>query len=336
MKNPAKKILISGCALLLLSCNSKVENQETTTTENPQVESKSADATQNPGKFDIESIPVSDKPLGEFPFFSLPKGVQEQNKAVKRSYDMLFFPIDGVMTPLNGKVWKTNVVVSKDNPETWSLPYFLSSYDEIITAKGGVKIFDAKVSKAEMDRIKDQATYFGEEGSVDYWNEAVKTYVIRRPAGDDVYVQISGNSSAGVLQILQKAALKQTITMLTADQIQKDLAEKGKAVLYVNFDTNKAVMKPDGLDAVAEIDKALKADKTIKIAIHGYTDNAGEAAYNLDLSKKRAKAVKSELEKRGIEASRLVSEGFGQTNPIADNATEEGKAQNRRVELVKK
>jgi outer membrane protein OmpA-like peptidoglycan-associated protein len=265
----------------------------------------------------------------------LPEGVQEQNKAIKRSFDMLFFPINGVMTQMEGKVWKSNIVKAKDSEETWSSPYFLKSYDDIIISVGGVKIFDGKVSQEEIDRIKEQATYFGEEGSMDYWNDPVKTYLIRRANGDDIYVQISGNSSSGQLQILQKAPLKQSITLLKSDQIQKDLNDKGKAVLHINFDTDKATLKADGREAVAEIAKALMADKALKIAINGYTDNSGDERHNLNLSIQRAKTVKTELEKSGIDPNRLVSEGFGQNNPIAENNSEEGKAQNRRVELVK-
>jgi len=337
MKNSGIKLVIAGLALLVISCNNKAEKQQGTNKDSLQTEipdDKQPDNTS--GKFDINSVPVSDKDLGEFPFFSLPKGLEEQNKAIKRSFDMLFFPIDGVMIPIEGKVWKSYIVKAENSEEDWSLPYFLKSYDEAITSNGGVKIYEGRVAKEEIEKVKDKATYFGEEGSVDYWNESVKTYLIRRANGDDIYIQISGNSASGQLQILQKAALKQTITLLKSDQIQKDLKDKGKAVLHINFDTDKATLKADGKEAVSEIVKALMADKTMKIAINGYTDNTGDAAHNLELSKQRAKTVKTELEKSGIDSKRLVSEGFGQSNPIAENNSEEGKAQNRRVELVKK
>ena len=334
MKNSGAK-LITGLALLAISCNSSDDKQKENTQETPQTEAATTDQSDDSAKFDINSVPVSDKELGEFPFFSLPNGVEEQNKSIKRSFDMLFFPIEGVMTQMEGRVWKSNIVKARDGEEDWSVAYFLKSYDDAITSVGGVKVFDGKVSREEIDRIKEQATYFGEEGSIDYWNEPVRTYVIRRAGGDDVYLQISGNSSSGALQILQKAPLKQTITLLKSDQIQKDLNDKGKAVLHINFDTDKATLKADGHDAVAEIAKALLADTALKIAINGYTDKTGDENHNLDLSKQRAKTVKMELEKRGIDANRLVSEGFGQSNPIADNNSEEGKAQNRRVELVK-
>ena len=145
----------------------------------------------------------------------------------------------------------------------------------------------------------------------------------------------SATSGAGKINILQKEGFKQTISMLKADQIQKDLNDKGKAVLHINFDTDKATLKADGKEAVAEITKALNTDKMLKISINGYTDNTGDEKHNLDLSKQRAETVKKELIKSGIDVNRLSSEGFGQNNPIADNNTEEGKSQNRRVELIK-
>lgn len=335
MKNSGTKLVIVGLTLLTISCNSKDEKPQDNNQNSQQIETSNTKHPESSGNFDINSIPVSDIELGEFPFFSLPQGVEEQNKAVKRSFDMLFFPINGVMTPVEGKVWKSYIVKAKDTEEDWSLPYFLKSFDEAITSNGGVKIFDGKVSKQELDRIEDQATYFGEEGSMDYWNNAIRTYLIRRANGDDIYIQISGNSSSGELQILQKAPLKQTITLLKSDQIKRDLNNKGKAVLHINFDTDKATLKADGKEAVAEIAKALKDDKGLKISINGYTDNTGEESQNLELSKQRAKTVKTELERSGIDSQRLVSEGFGQNDPIANNNSEEGKAQNRRVELVK-
>lgn len=335
MKNSGTKLLMAGLALLVISCNNNSEKQQDNDQDSLQIETSNTEPPANTAEFDINSIAISDKELGEFPFFSLPKGLQEQNKPIKRSFDMLFVPINGIMTPMEGKVWKSYIVKAEDSDEDWSLPYFLKSYDEAITSYGGVKIFDGKVSQQEIDRIKEQATYFGEEGSIDYWNEVVKTYLIRRNNGEDIYIQISGNTAGGQLQILQKAPLKQTITLLKSDQILTDIKNKGKAILHINFDTDKATLKADGKAAVAEIAKALRDDKELNVSINGFTDNTGEEKHNLELSKQRAKTVKTELEKSGIASNRLVSEGFGQNNPIADNNTDEGKAQNRRVELVK-
>lgn len=336
MKKLTTLLTFTGLAILVLSCENKSEKHTDHYQDTVQTVSKKTEQPDNKGTLDMNSIPISDEELGAFPFFSLPEGVQEQNKAIKRSFDMLFFPINGVMTPMEGKVWKSYIVKNQDSEESWSAPYFLKSYDDAIISAGGVKIFDGKVASAEMNRIKDQATYFGEEGSIDYWNNPVRTYLIRRAGGDDIYLQISANSASGAIQILQKGPLKQTIKLLKADQIQNDLNNKGKAVLYINFDTNKATLKADGKKAVDEIYQVLSNDKALKIDINGYTDNVGEQNLNLQLSKQRAETVKTELVKNGIAENRLTSAGFGQNNPIGDNNSEEGKAKNRRVELVKK
>ena len=84
------------------------------------------------------------------------------------------------------------------------------------------------------------------------------------------------------------------------------------------------------LDEVADI---LKEDMNLKLDVSGHTDNTGEAANNKQLSEKRAKAVYNYLISKGVDASRLSSEGFGQDKPVADNKTEEGRTLNRRVEL---
>lgn len=334
-------LIIAALVLSITSCKNKdnknpetLNNDVSDTIQNKIPETTSEKSSSN--HFNTDAIPISNAELGEIPFFTLPKGIDANGKPVKRSFDRLFFPLDGVMTPIEGKVWKADFRVSANSEEDWSLPYFQKSYDDAITAVGGVKIYDGKVPREELDRIEPDATYFGENGSLDYWNNPTRVYIIRRTNGDDIYIQLSGDSAMGALQILQKAPFEQTITILKSDQIQKDLNEKGKAVLHINFDTDKATLKADGNTAVAEIEKALKADHTLNISINGYTDNTGNAAHNLQLSKDRANTVKKAIIASGIEADRLASDGFGSKAPLSDNATEEGRAQNRRVELLKK
>ncbi|SIS60422.1 hypothetical protein SAMN05421786_101443 [Chryseobacterium ureilyticum] len=209
--NMKKTLIILSIGALLAACNKKSEQKTNTAQDTVAIEDNRA-AEKSPEEitqFDINSIPVSSAEVGELPFFSFPQGLDFQNKPVQRSYDMLFFPLKGVMTKIEGKVWKTYVINEKSNTEEWSLPYFLKSYDDAITKVGGVKIFDGKVSQKELDRIKEEAKYFGEEGSIDYWNEPVKVYVIRRQNGDDIYIQLYGNTATGAIQILQKLPVEQ-------------------------------------------------------------------------------------------------------------------------------
>lgn len=87
---------------------------------------------------------------------------------------------------------------------------------------------------------------------------------------------------------------------------------------------------------MAEVVKLLQANPALRLAVEGHTDNAGTPAHNQQLSEARAQAVVTALAAQGIATGRLQSAGFGQTKPLADNATEAGRAQNRRVELVKR
>jgi outer membrane protein OmpA-like peptidoglycan-associated protein len=103
----------------------------------------------------------------------------------------------------------------------------------------------------------------------------------------------------------------------------------------INFDINKADIKPESMGTLNTIVEILKKNPEVKFEVQGHTDNSGIAANNLALSQKRADAVKQQLVSLGIEEARLTSKGFGDTKPISDNATPEGKANNRRVEFVR-
>ena len=114
------------------------------------------------------------------------------------------------------------------------------------------------------------------------------------------------------------------------------LFEEGKKELVlegVNFETNKAVLVPDSLTVLDRVAASLADWPEVRVEIGGHTDSQGSAAYNLTLSDKRAQAVKDYLVGKGIDAARMTVKGYGETKPIADNGTPEGRATNRRVEL---
>jgi OmpA-OmpF porin, OOP family len=115
------------------------------------------------------------------------------------------------------------------------------------------------------------------------------------------------------------------------------LVEEGKfSTTGILFDVNSATIKPESNGVLKEISEVLKKYPEIKVNIVGHTDSDGSDAANLELSKKRAAAVKDALAKDfGIDASRMNSDGKGETVPVADNKTKEAKAQNRRVEFIK-
>jgi len=107
--------------------------------------------------------------------------------------------------------------------------------------------------------------------------------------------------------------------------------------LKIEFDFNKAIVKPQYYNEIKEVADFLSAHPNLKATLEGHTDNIGTAKYNLNLSRKRADAVKKVLVKEfKIAPERLTAVGYGFTMPIADNKTEEGRQENRRVQAVMK
>lgn len=103
----------------------------------------------------------------------------------------------------------------------------------------------------------------------------------------------------------------------------------------INFDIDKSTIKPESMGTLNMIVNVLKENPDLKFEIDGHTDNTGTPDHNLALSQQRADAVKTQLVNMGINASRLSTKGFGDAKPIGDNSTQEGKANNRRVEFVR-
>ena len=158
---------------------------------------------------------------------------------------------------------------------------------------------------------------------------------LREP--DEVWVRLepeifSAPTQSYKLVIVEVAAMQQVVS---ANQLLDELNRNGFIALYINFDTGKAELKADGQATVAEIVSMLKAAPALRLAIEGHTDSQGQAEANKLLSEQRAQSVMNAIVAAGIEAQRLTAAGFGQERPVADNRSEEGRAKNRRVELVK-
>jgi len=112
------------------------------------------------------------------------------------------------------------------------------------------------------------------------------------------------------------------------------VAKKKIVLRGVNFDFDKATLQPQGKPILDEAARILKENPSIDVQVQGHTDSIGSVEYNLRLSDRRAATVKNYLVSQGVPASRLTTKGFGKANPVATNDTAEGRAQNRRVELV--
>ena len=149
----------------------------------------------------------------------------------------------------------------------------------------------------------------------------------------ETWAEVYSYSDSYNLTIIEKGEVEQEIT---ANAILEELNKTGKAILYINFDSGKSTIKNESMPVVDQIIEMMNQAPDIQISIEGHTDSDGKNESNLKLSEARAKAVVEAITKGGIDAARLSSAGFGEEKPIADNSTDEGKAKNRRVELIKK
>lgn len=149
----------------------------------------------------------------------------------------------------------------------------------------------------------------------------------------ETWVEVWATPETYSLTIIEKGEVEQEIT---ANAILKELNETGKVILYINFDSGKSTIKKESMPIIEQIIEMMKQAPDIKLSVEGHTDSDGSNESNLKLSEARAKAVVEAITKGGIEAARLSFAGFGEEKPIADNSTAEGKAKNRRVELIKK
>lgn len=343
-----KKIaLASITALLLLNACKQKENKETTQTQ--QTESTpskptTADNTLKSATFDINKIKITDDIEGSFPYFKLPEGYtftdpnSYYGSGKIKDFDKEFLYNHGIYFPIEGKSFKANIRVDgKFKDKVFSKLELQKSFDDLITKLGGVKINNGEpIKSGEEERLLTVAPNALSDGYLFSCNnfEDVHTYVIRTNE-KSVFIQYNLSTEEANLTVIEPQAFENKMDIIPATEIQKQLDEKGKAILYINFDTDKSTLKDDGIKAVAEIAKVLEAEKNLKLSIEGHTDNTGEAKHNKTLSYDRANTVLKNLVSLKIDGNRLKSVGYGADKPLVANDTEENKAKNRRVELVK-
>jgi len=180
-------------------------------------------------------------------------------------------------------------------------------------------------------KIGGQIVYEYEDGGLQ--NSTMK--VVKNGQEVWVFVNAGGNGMYSI-NLVEKQAMAQDV-VADANSMANSIKESGKVALYgIYFDIGKSTLKPESQPALQEISKLLKADPNLKLYVVGHTDNTGLFSSNIKLSMDRATTVINALTSQfSINPARLTAFGDGPTSPVAANDTEEGRALNRRVELVK-
>ena len=139
-----------------------------------------------------------------------------------------------------------------------------------------------------------------------------------------------------LVAVLAAGPLVARQNVLDAAAIEAEIHRTGSAVVYgINFEAGTPTVTAGSAPVLTEIVKLLKNRTDWRFEVQGYTDNVGPAAANLALSEQRARTVVEWLTRNGIDRSRLVAKGYGDTKPLSDNTSDEGRAKNRRVEIKK-
>ncbi len=221
-------------------------------------------------------------------------------------------------TTVEGKKFTRTYTIKEDAPKS-SIIQISRNYSNAVRNMGGTVIFEGAPQNAECAENNGLQMMVGKisKNGNEMWVEVVPT-----GDGNDYY-----------LTIVIKELMKQDVK---ASDMFDALNRDGHIALYINFDTGKSTIKPESKAIIEQIVAMLKANPDLKLSVEGHTDNVGSPTSNKTLSEERAKSVVAAVVDEGIGIERLSPTGFGQDKPIGDNNTDEGKAKNRRVELVKK
>lgn len=168
------------------------------------------------------------------------------------------------------------------------------------------------------------------------WGVFRSSTIMVQKGDKETWISVKAADTSYELTIVEKEAMKQEVVADAAAMVS-DITTSGHVSVYgIYFDTGKSDIKPESDAAISEIAKLLKNNSSLNVYIVGHTDNVGSFDSNMKLSKDRAEAVVKVLTgKHGIAATRLKPYGVASLAPVTSNDTEDGKAKNRRVELVK-
>jgi len=223
------------------------------------------------------------------------------------------------------------LIPSREEPETY-LKSFTAGSKYFTNQPKGLKV-------SEVTGKPFHVSIWVQKERIRYWINGEKVYDIPQGVPEKVAFNRIGFSLESSLYTPEQFGVFISNIKIAqgAPDLRSKLLTEGKwATSGILFDVNSDRIKPESYGVIKEIATVLKDNPMVKVKVVGHTDSDGDAAKNLELSKRRAAAVKAVLESEfKIEASRLQTDGLGESKPVADNTTKEGKLQNRRVEFIK-
>jgi OmpA-OmpF porin, OOP family len=343
---------VSLLAIALAACSSKDAAPASNEAAQPlaanaaapaPVPSPSESAAPAVTGFDPETAPVAEPKLGAWPYLGIMDGYEKFKPEIMPTsdgakfledvpYDRWEFFDGHKLIPVEGRT-----IITGGKGSSASFFQVQKTYEKLVHDLGGVTVYEGSGKPLKDGKLMFQDKRF--RANYVYEEDQMGVYMVRTPTSQiwvEVYHPWEDNSKNYWLTIVEKKALEVKVKLIPADEMKQGLDSAGHVALYLNFDTDKTALRPEAQPVIAEIVKLMQANPALKLEVQGHTDNAGTPAHNQALSEGRAAAVVAALKAQGIAADRITAKGYGQDKPVADNGGEEGRAKNRRVELVKR
>ncbi|KQV61542.1 hypothetical protein ASE26_05135 [Duganella sp. Root198D2] len=290
--------------------------------------------------FDVTSVPMSTAVIPPFPFVEMPAGTDGYHTDAK-DFDRAWVVAGEELRAVEGRTSERWFPPSAAN---MSMLAAFRNYEAAIKSMGGVRVdkvhpldpaFIARNGGDKEALLKKLAIPNSHVTAPDE-TPSFSQYLVRTPKGNIWIALFFFDDDLNMsIEVVQEKAMEQTVALVKADDMAAALAKDGHIALYLNFDNDSDILRADSKPAIDEIVKMLAADGSLKVRVEGHTDNTGTAARNTALSRARAESVVKAISTLQISKDRLKPEGMGSGRPLADNSSEEGRAKNRRVELVK-
>jgi len=296
-------------------------------------------AKDYPGIKRYEGASIVEYKTQKFTHYTLPLGAADEADADNKPVFAASKQVSGALTRLSYTV--PAGISSADVFENYENELAAKGYQVLFKADGGAigkrqdTIFDG-VGTQLFSYSPDAAHFLTAELTKDGGTVSIALYVTEFEDGYTRDIEVAKGQAIVQLDVIESGTLQDKMVTVTAAEIEKSLSAQGHIALYgIYFDFAKADLKPDSKPALDQIAQFLKDEPSLKIHVVGHTDNVGGMDTNMALSRARAGSVVSALVKQyGIPASRLNPAGVGPLAPVAPNDSDEGRAKNRRVELI--
>jgi len=269
-----------------------------------------------------------------FPWLSAPAGYDDGNRPKTRDFDMYPFWTGSGFEEVEGRA---HIASIRTKERANSMYEVRRNLEAMMAEAGGIKLFDGRIPKEASDRYGSDLKGPFNDGTGFSWHDYESlVYRVDLPDGRQVWVHARLEYLGAGWVVVEREGFVQTSALLPAAALKQQLDADGRVAIEVNFAVDKADILPDSQPQIEQVLALLQQDPSLQLSVEGHTDNTGGADHNRSLSQARAAAVVAALTGKGIDAARLSAAGFGADRPVADNGSEDGKAKNRRVELVKR